>query len=124
MKVLYILRRENSNNSGFSVTEVIVAALVFALVTVGLFSSVTALNEPAKESVESVTAAYIGKQILDDFRKEVSAGTWAGGPLDPAGSPYTLNAITVDGITYTPVYTVVNDPSGASGRIVTLNIVW
>jgi prepilin-type N-terminal cleavage/methylation domain-containing protein len=122
VKIFGEIRRQK--NEGFTVVEVIVASVIFALTAAGIFATVSALNQPATESSEEVTAVFLGKRILEDLRKDVDATTWTGGPLDPANSPYTMNAVVVDGVTYTPVYSVMNDPNGTSARKVTLNILW
>jgi Tfp pilus assembly protein PilV len=122
MKIFGEIRRRE--NEGFTVVEVIVASLIFALTAAGIFATISALNQPVVESSEEVKAAFLGKRILEDLRKEVDATIWTGGPLDPANSPYAMNAVIIDGVTYTPVYSVINDPNGTGARKVTLNILW
>lgn len=120
MKSIGEIRRRNQ---GFTIVEVIVATLVFALAAAGIFATVSALNRPAGESMEEVTAAFLGKRILEDLRRDVDAEDWNSGEL-VNGTTYAMNAVTIGGITYTPVYTVENDPNGTSARKVTLNIIW
>ncbi len=123
MKVFGDIRRYHPAD-GFTIVEVIVSAVIFTLAVAGIFATISALRSPATESSQEVTAAFVGKRILDDMRTEVSALTWSGGSLDPSGSPYALNAIVVDGISYTPTYIVEPDPDGTGARKVTLNVTW
>ena len=114
---------------GFSITEVVIAALIFSLVVAGSISAVSALKKPAYASKEEITAAYLAKQILEELRSDVHAEDWNSGGLDPNGGPGgngiydNLSAVTIDGFSYTPSYQVENDTlTGA--RKVTLTINW
>ncbi len=121
--------KQNLLKEGFSITEVIIATVIFSMVVAGSITAVSALRKPAYASKEDVTAAYLAKQILEELRCDVHAGTWNTGGLNPNGGPggdglyNNLNAVVIDGITYTPSYQVENDTlTGA--RKVTLTIDW
>lgn len=111
-----------SRADGFTIVEVVVAALIFALAVTGVFSAIGALRGPAVASKEDITAAFVGKQVLEDLRTEVDAETWTTGSL--ANGNYTLPAVTVDGVAYTPSYLVTNDPGGTQAKKVDLTITW
>ncbi len=115
--------------SGFTITEVVIATLVFSIVVGGAISALSALKKPAYASKEEVTAAYLAKQILEELRTDVSAENWDSGGLNPNGGPSAngtydnLSTITIDGVTYTPVYQVEDDNETGS-RKVTLTVNW
>ncbi|MCK5580381.1 MAG: hypothetical protein KAJ18_03820 [Candidatus Omnitrophica bacterium] len=114
------------SREAFTMTEVVVAAIVFTLASSGIIATVTSLNKPAAESTEYVTAAFLGKKILEGLRKEVDGETWNEGALVPCDSsnPYTMQEIIIDDVYYTPIYIVEADPNGTSARKVTLNMLW
>lgn len=126
-----------NRNAGFTITEVVVSALIFAIAAAGVLATATTMRRPATESSEEVTAAFLAKRILDDLRSQLDSVTWtqaaaAGGPF-VIGKTYTfvntptltlLQPVVVDGITFTPSYTVVADPGGTQARKVNLTINW
>jgi prepilin-type N-terminal cleavage/methylation domain-containing protein len=127
MKIFGQIRRENKR-TGFTIIEVVIAAAIFTLAMTGIFSSVSLMRQPAIESTQEVTAAFIGKQVLDDLRSQVSAQTWNGtSGLLSVGNTYTnIISVTTGSVTtnYNVVYTVEADPDGTSARKVTLNVSW
>ena len=118
-------------NQGFTMTEVIVAALIFAMATAGIMATVSALSQPASESMEEVNAAFVGKSLLDQLRRNVDATDWedsVSGALHPNGGPwgngtYNMGATVIGGVSYDVNYTVVVDPE-TSARKVTVDIDW
>ena len=124
MKNLSILEKVKQEK-GFTVVEVVVATLIFAIAATGLFAMVAGLQKQGVESSSGdVNAALVGKRVLENLRTSVDASTWntVGGPFDPATNPHILPAVTVAGISYTPSYDVVSQPDG--GRKVTLHMNW
>jgi len=82
-----------SNESGFaSLTEVIVAAIVFAIATAGILATVSFLKPQSSISAKRLAAAYAAKDLLEKFRAEVHWNTatddWGEGDL-AVGGPYT-----------------------------------
>ena len=108
---------ERNQSAGFSITEVTVAALIFALTAVGIVSTISSLRTPSATSEKDLQAAYYGQNILDDLRAKVDQNAW----LDPA-NPLAVGTHTLpsSGI-YNVVYTVTDD---GAGRNVVLNITW
>ena len=122
MKIIGSIRRKKSS-TGFTITEVIVAAVIFTIAMAGIFTSISNLRQPAAESSQEVTAAFIGKKILDNLRTQVSAQTWNG--VDGLLSLGThSNSVTVGNMIYDVMYNVENDPAGTGARRVTLNVTW
>ena len=108
------------NRSGFSVVEVIVAAVIFGIAAAGIFATISALREPAEQSDDRVAAAYAGKEILEELRGQIDASTWNTGNISlgtHTGSK-TLN------VTYNYTYTVseVDPGNPLSPRKVNLDI--
>lgn len=109
----------------FTLVEVIISSVIFALAMAGVYASVSQLRQPATESSQEVTAAFLGKQILDKLRTQINAQSWnmVSGNL-MAGQSYTGLAATINGINYNYSYIVEDDPGGTNARKVTLNITW
>jgi len=79
MKIL----RTINQTCGFTITEVVISAVIFSLVVAGVFMSISLLKKPTVDSTEAMTAAFLGKRVLDDLRTKVDGETWdKGGPLD------------------------------------------
>ena len=110
-------RIQKHPSAGFSIIEVTVAAIIFALTAVGIISTVSSLRTPSATSEKDLQAAYYGQNILDNFRAKVDERTWA----DPS-SPLAVGTHTLpsSGI-YNATYTVTDD---GTGRNVILNITW
>ena len=66
------MREEN----GFSLVEVLVAAVLFSLVMVGLSSVFIAGNKLMIHSRERMVSAQLGKLFLDPLQKYVRQDTW------------------------------------------------
>lgn len=108
------------NYKAFSLVEVIVASLVFALAVGGFFSALSTLQRPSTglNDEESVKAAEFGKKVLEDLRKEVHAGTWNSGNLG-------IGSYRVTDGKYVAVYTVSNvNASATSPRKVDVRVTW
>ena len=116
-----MFRQLKSQIKGFSFVEVVVASVIFTLVAVGMFATISIVRQPAEESSEEITAAFVGKQILENLRKEVDAATWGTGPLSVG--TYT-NLVEVDGVFYNATYIVEDDPGTTSAKKVTMNLKW
>ena len=113
-------------NRGFTIVEIIISSLIFSITAVGIFATLAAVRKPSAESQRRVTAAYFGKQVLDDLRSKIDATNWqagSGGPLDPTIThpPYTS---FIDGVSYTGTYTVETDPGGSLARKISLAVTW
>ena len=120
-----MLRRIKKQH-GFSLVEAIIAAVIFAIATAGIFSTLIVLRKPAAESDERIGAAYFAQQILEDLRAYVSANGWDTGPLSvgvhSGSGPITLTGSGPYGVLYTAQYTVTQDANGA--RKVQVSVTW
>ena len=132
-----MLNLRQKKSRGFTITEVVVSALIFAIATAGVLATATTMRRPAVESSEDVTAAFLAKKILDDLRSQLDSTSWSQpqttGGFFEIGKTYNfantpnlnlLQPVTVDTITYTPSYTVVIDPDGTQARKLDLTIDW
>ena len=128
--------RASDQQKAFTITEVVVAALIFAIATAGILATATSMRKPATESSEEVTAAFLAKRILDDLRSQLDANSWIqnqtdGGPFEvdmnyTFANPPSLNVlqpVTIGPTTYTPSYTIEAD-SGSQARKINLKIDW
>lgn len=107
-------------SAGFSITEVTVAALIFALTAAGITSTIAALRMPSATSERDLQAAYYGQNILDNLRAKVDQRTWA--DTDTATNPLAVGTHTLPPSGgYTAVYNVTDD---GGGRKVDLTITW
>lgn len=111
-------------NEGFaSLVEVIVTAIIFIIATAGILSTVSMLRPHGQESSNKVEAAYIGKGVLDDLRKEVNASNtgFFGSGLS-TGAHQGSEIIGGDGTHYQVNYNVTDE--NAFLKKVEMQITW
>lgn len=109
----------NKEEEGFaSMIEVIVTTVVFIIAAAGILTTVSMLKPSTTISTKRIEAAYIGKGIIDQLRKEVDATTWdnATGPLAPGTYNFPSGG-------YNITYVISEEPSSSLRRL-TMNIVW
>lgn len=116
------------SKDGFTMVEIIISALIFALAAAGIFATVSVLNQPVAETSDEVSAAFLGKQVLEDLRKQVGESTWDSGTLNPIGGNgygvyYSPSPIEIDGVNYSWSYVVTQDPN-TGARNVDLTVTW
>ena len=105
------------NKKGFSLIEVILASLIFALSVAGFYAALGSVRTPVQQTDRSLIAAQYGKEVLEDLRKDVGASnSLAEGPtvISPAR--------VIDGVTYTATINVVTQAD--SSKKVDVSVVW
>ena len=110
--------RKKKREGFASIVEVVVTSVIFVLATAGILSTVSMLKPHGRESSKKIEAAYIGKGIMDNLRKEVHATTGALFTGNLAVGTYNLAAIG----NYTVGY-VVTEPIPNLRRL-TMTITW
>jgi len=100
----------------------VIAAIVFVIAMTGVLATIGNIKKPSARTDRSLTAAYVGQEVLEAMRTNVDAGTW-----DDPSSPLSLGVHNgskpVDGVTYTYSYTVAQDPV-SKARQVTVTVNW
>lgn len=106
--------------AGFTLVEVVVAAVIFTIAVTGVFASLASLKKPVVTNDKALEAAYCGQQFLEGLRAAVDARDWSTGKLAPAvgvtGSPCVIN-----GTTYTVTYTIT---AVGNARKATVTVSW
>lgn len=107
----------------FTLTETIVATMIFVMAAAGMLAVIASMTKPAATSVRELTAVLVGKGILDDLRKDVDAETWGSvGSRLAAGSGPVVADQTLEGVAYNITYNVTADVNG--GRNVSMTVTW
>ena len=60
-------------NTGFTITEAMVAAIIFAIAAAGMFSAASGFKRPMNAADRSLQAASCGQQVLEHLRAHVDA---------------------------------------------------
>lgn len=80
-------------HTGFTLIEVVVSTVVFALVIVGLISVFVAGTKHIIHARERMTSAELGKLFIDSLQIDVRQDTWAS---SPAGNALTIGTTYCD----------------------------
>jgi len=114
-------------NKGFSLVEIVVASIVFAIASVGVFKALIVAQRTSTVSEKEVVAANYGRKLLEDLRAKVDQRAW-----DPASWYLTCDSVWhtwptapvagEDAFTGSAQYNCTDDGSGA--RKVTVNVIW
>lgn len=105
-----------NSKQAFTMTEVVVAAIIFVLAAAGIFATASNLRRPAQESSYDVTAAMIGKEVLANLWRSIGPGVW-NAVFDPDVNPHVMSNVTINGIIYAPSYNVYVDPLSNARRV-------
>lgn len=112
------------NKNGFSFVEIVVASVIFVIISAGVLIAMSNLRAPAETSKTKLQSAYVGKQITEELKNAVNAAIWDStstsiNPLVP-GQTYTIPALAAPFNNITGTYTVANNANNY--RTVTFNI--
>ncbi len=105
------------NKSGFTLVEIIVASVIFALVIAGLLSVFVAGTKHIIHARERITSAELAKVFLDPMQMDVRMDTWnqPGNDLNLSVPPVPLTAQTVNNRVFSGTYTVADgNPLGGN----------
>ena len=82
-------------------------ALIFSIAAFGMLATMSLLRPAGKGSARKLEATYIGKQVIDDLRKEVDATTWTDAGSNLAVGTHTRNVPSLTGdFNYEISYTI------------------
>ena len=120
------MKQRTKKSQGFTMVEVVVAAVIFALTAAGFYATIAALTSPAESASKRVTAAFLAKQKLEELRTAVNADDWEKthdvGYLLEENYPYSEDVV-VDHVTYHIDYTLTPD-GNTDGREIDLQVTW
>jgi len=86
MIILAKIKTLRMSQQGFSLVEIIVASLLLAIVSAGLFSVTLSSKKITTVSSQRHTATDVGETILDSFRSYLGDDNWTN---NPGISPFT-----------------------------------
>jgi len=121
--LLSLMDKKNppAKNSGFSLIEILVSMLIFALIMGGLANLFFSTKRLTSHQRYRLVAAELSRFYLDFLHKDVRQDEWDSNCLGSgAGCPGDQ---VVDGITYSPTFAF-NDLLGGMVRKVRLTIDW
>jgi type II secretory pathway pseudopilin PulG len=101
----------------FSLTEVLVGAVILAATFGSLLSSFVAARNYSVRATQRLVAANIARDTLSSLYPQISANTWS---ATFGSGNYPLAAINVEAVPYTRSYTVTN--LGKEYRQVTVQV--
>lgn len=126
------MRIQTKKYQGFSLVEVVVAAVIFIIAAMGIFGVFSMSQNLSTVSEKEIIAANYGRQLLEDLRANVDQRTWAAGtwPLtcDSTWRSWPTAPTTWDAfsnLSGNATYNCVENEDGIVGlRKVTLNVSW
>ena len=114
------------NHNAFTLVEVLVAAIIFALAATGLFTAFSTQGAASGKSERRLMAVYYGRQLLEDLRNKVDNRTSAW-PLTCDNATHLWPGATppISGMAATySCDTIAAGRPGEGSRKVTLNVQW
>ncbi len=87
MVILAKIKTLRMSQQGFSLVEVIVASILLAIVSVGLFSVTLSSKKITMVSSQRHTATDVGETILDSFRSYLGDNNWTNNAASPFAAP-------------------------------------
>ena len=111
------------NVSGMTLTEVLVAAVILALVLAGVANIFIAEKRYILHSRSRMSGGELGKIFLDPLQMDVRQDLWSTNCLG-SSSGCTSAAQIINSISYTPAYTITDVGYGTTLRRVVLQITW
>ncbi|MDD4894769.1 MAG: prepilin-type N-terminal cleavage/methylation domain-containing protein [Candidatus Omnitrophica bacterium] len=118
-------KKKLSNNNyltGFTLIEVLVSALLLALVTTGLVYVFFAAKKHIMHARSRMQVAELSRFFLTPFQNQVRQDQWGSNCLG-AGVDCTVEAQVIDNVTYTPSYDP-GDVAGTALRKIKVTINW
>lgn len=111
------------DKSGFTLIEILVSAVIFALAIAGLLSVFSSGNIHLTHTRERMTGSELGKFFIDPMQMDVRQDEWdAANPLRISG-PTSLISQTINNRNFTAEYTT-GVVSGTNLRRVITTITW
>lgn len=114
------------HKKGFTLMEIIISILILALLTLALANVFVAAKRRIVYSRSKIQGIELGRLFLDPLQEDVRWDKWTtnclGANIACPGAPPPL-----DGITYTPTYSISDVPMGVVNpplRKVTVTINW
>ena len=112
------------NSDGFSLIEVMIAAIIFSIAVVGIYASLASVKQQSLNiSDKGLGAALCAQQFLEEKRAAVDMRDWnAGGKIATTGGPTGGPNCIQNGTTYTLQYQIVS--AGNYARKATVIVSW
>lgn len=111
------------NNRGFTLVEVLVSMIIFALVIVGLLSVFISSNKLIIHSRERMMGAQLGKFFLDPLQSAVVANSWDDTNNDLSEGTRSADMQVMNKRTFNEIH-VVDNVADTDLRRVVSNISW
>jgi prepilin-type N-terminal cleavage/methylation domain-containing protein len=111
------------NKKGFTLMEILVAALIMVLVMTGLTSVFVAGRRHILHTRSRIQAAELGRLFLTPLQMDVRQDQWGSSNCLRTGTGCP-GAQTIDSITYTPTYTRTLDSPITNLNKVKVTINW
>lgn len=115
--------------SGFTLVEILVSSVIFALVIVGLLSVFASASKHITHTRERMAGTELGKFFIDSMQMDVRQDTWNSNGLDVSATPVALTPQKLNNRDFSATYIVADGTSdtalvGTDLRRVTTKITW
>ncbi|MDD5108861.1 MAG: prepilin-type N-terminal cleavage/methylation domain-containing protein [Candidatus Omnitrophica bacterium] len=117
------------NQKGFTLVEILVSSVIFALLIVGLLSVFVSGTKNIIHARERMTGSELGRFFMDPLGNFVRQDTWDSNALDISATPVSLPSQTINNRIFSATYKVADSTtdtalSGTNLRRVTTTIIW
>jgi len=105
--------------------EIVISMMILALVLVGLINVFVVSRGYMAHGRSRTSASQLATVFLDPLQNEVRQSDWNNTSSNSLSVNNTTGAaVTIDGVSYTPTYTVTDESPGTALRRVTVNVTW
>lgn len=114
------------NKRGFTLVEIMVAMVILALISTGVFSVMLSARYLVQRSKRRLIAIEIAKREIENKRQFIRADTWytPGNPLDDTGAWSGWTPAASGPYSYEWRYRVDPGPPGLECRQMTIQVMW
>ena len=116
------------NKRGFTLVEIMVAMIILALLSTGVFSVMLSARYLVQRSKRRLIAIEIARREIENHRQFIRADTWytsgPGNPLDDTGAWLSWTSAVSGPYSYQWRYRVDPCPDGLECRQMTVQVMW
>jgi Tfp pilus assembly protein PilW len=119
-----IKMNKTRHSTGISMLEIVISMMILALVLVGLINVFVVSRGYMAHSRFRTSASQLATVFMDPLQNDVRQNDWNETTNNLSVNTTTGDKVIIDGVAYTPTYTVTDESAGTALRRVVVNVTW